>query len=136
MLEVIDMCKLFRKKLTLDKYIKSVMTGHDAHRDIIIEGTEREKELLDKLCDIIMPENKTIEIWEEILGGILDSPGMIDHNTILSKKVLNYLIDNDIALITLGHFQLDEQWLQKIYDRNNRCTEALLTIKKRKGLMD
>lgn len=57
---------------------------------------------------------------------------MIELSDFLSETILNYLIENDIELIGLGHLQLSDDWLRRTYNRNNSCIEALQTIELRK----
>jgi len=50
----------------------------------------------------------------------------------LTKYTIDYLIENQIALQDLGHLQLNSEILMKIYNKDNRCKEALQTVQNRK----
>ena len=48
------------------------------------------------------------------------------------ERLIDYLIENQIALQDLGHLQLNSEILMKIYNKDNRCKEALQTVQNRK----
>ncbi|NLT52780.1 MAG: hypothetical protein GXX85_17895 [Ignavibacteria bacterium] len=60
------------------------------------------------------------KFWNSILNYI--------HTNSLTEKILNYLIDNKIALLALGHHSLDDIYLWKLVDD---VDEAVLTLGKR-----
>lgn len=77
------------------------------------------------LCNF-SKNNKTKELlwaWEVLIGQLLPND--------LPDEVLNYLIENKIYLDGLCHMKLADKWLLKIFDVDNSCDEALLTVGQR-----
>ena len=77
------------------------------------------------LCNF-SKNNKTKEslwVWKVLIGQLLPDD--------LPDEVLNYLIENKICLNGLCHMKLADKWLLKIFDVDNSCDEALLTVGQR-----
>lgn len=132
--EEINMMKygIKRKHINLKDYLGRVPKKKELFCDITIKGTKEEIRLLEKFCEVKVINTRYKVAWSYILYSVAESLGFYKTDNFLSDKILNHLIDNDIALIDLGHFNLSDQWLQKIYDKNNDCEEAMQTIELRK----
>ena len=119
--------------MKLKEYISIVPTKEDLHREILLVDAVAERRLLDDFCKIKARRGRVEEAWSYILHAIADKNYPSDMTPSLSDETLNYLIDKKINLCGLGHMQLPDIWLQKIFERDNNCIEALQTIEARKN---
>ena len=123
-----------REPLTLHSFIKEILNGVWVSCEILLQGTAEETVLLQKFCKARIKVGIRAHAWYEIIYWIAENFSQIkDPTTFIGVETLNFLIDNEIDLIGLGHLQLSDYWLQKIYDKDNRCIEALQTIQARKN---
>jgi len=126
--------------LILKQFIEMISKGVYVSCEIEFKNTSYEKAILEKFCESKISTEIRSYAWREIIDYfdefLYDNKIDDIKNTeaFFTEKTLNFLIDNEIALISLGHLQLSDYWLQKIYDKDNRCTEALQTIEERKKI--
>jgi hypothetical protein len=105
-----------------------VPTKKDLFCEVDLNGNQDDAKILEDFCLINADSKRIHEAWSHIICSISDR----QIPTVLTEKTLSFLVENEIALIDLGHLQLSDEWLQKIYDKDNRCIEALQTIELRK----
>ena len=118
--------------MNIVKYIGEVFSNSDLFQNIECEGTIQESNALERICDPKIPRKRLEMALAIIIDCIAEkfSDGRI--LDFLSDKTLNFLIDNRICLIDLGHLNLDDKWLQKIFETDNRCWEAQCTLEERR----
>lgn len=119
--------------IDLTNYIKLVLSNENIFMDIYCEGIEKEAIELEKLCDLNIKRERLVMAWSTIISCLIEKYYHKAIFTFLTDKTLNFLINNSICLIDLGHLNLSDEWLNKIYNADNRCWEALKTIEKRKN---
>ena len=85
----------------------------------INDGFDKTKLL--KICDLRIPRERLIEAWDMIIDTLNDK-SMYDF---LPPEVIEFMITNNICLCGLGHLKLANHYLQRIYDKDNSCWEAL-----------
>ncbi len=117
--------------MKLIDYIELMKGKEDIFIDISCEGTYEESLALEQLCNLEIERERLLVGWSTIISCLIEK----FHNkrivTFLTDKTLDYLINHKICLIDLGHLNLTDKWLGKIYDTDNRCWEALKNIEKR-----
>jgi hypothetical protein len=99
---------------------------------ISFAGTSDETALLKQICKIKLGKRRRELAWSLILGEICETLYSNDMTDFISEDVFNYLLENEIELLTLGHLQLKDEWLLEIYKKDSRCIEALQTIVQRR----
>jgi len=123
--------------IDLKSFITAIINGEDGEGwefEINYNGTPNEKQMLEDFCN----EKKKIKRWDydwawsAITDTIHEKLYPTDMTDSFTEKTLNFLIDNKIALGSLCHMQLRDEWLLKIYEKDNRCVEALQTVELRK----
>lgn len=88
--------------------------------EIVFLPTKRENEdALLKFCqrDITVRYKR---IWELIFNNIPED--------YLNDDILGFLVNNDIGLVELSHLSLSDEWLLRIYEKDEFCVEALFTV--------
>ena len=114
--------------MKLGNYINRVVgTTKEIFCKISIEKNFDRKQLL-KLCDLQIPKERLIVAWSLIIDKIDEEFFKEKEISLLSEEVLDFLIDNNICLMDLAHLRLPIQYLQKIYNKDQNCWEALKTI--------
>jgi hypothetical protein len=117
--------------MNIRDFIALVPTKKSLFHEIAIYGTTDETQMLKELCKTSANRKRLCLAWSLILHDIHESLYPHDVTEFLSDEVLEYLIAEEIELITLGHLQLSNKWLLKIYEKDNRCIEALQTVELR-----
>ena len=122
------------KSIELEKFITLASTKKDLHYyEILLNGTVEETQMLEVFCTVKMKSTRRDLAWGYIIYHINEKFHSSDDITyFFTEKTLNFLIENEIELISLGHLKLSDEWLLKIYEKDNRCTEALQTVELRK----
>ena len=125
---------MHRKIVKLNEFIELVKKGKAFFNiEIQIENTEMETKILEEFCSVKINKEKYNEAWSIIFDAIAEYFYPKDMTTFFSYYTLDFLINNEINLNDLAHLQLSDEWLQKIYDKDNGCIEALQTIELRKS---
>jgi beta-glucosidase/6-phospho-beta-glucosidase/beta-galactosidase len=116
--------------MEISKYINKVATENkEIFCTITIEQNFSWQELT-KLCNMSISKENLIVAWSLIIDAILEKYKNEKTIDFIPFEVIEFLIDNNICLIDLGHLKLPVEYLQKIYDKDNECWEALENIKK------
>ena len=118
--------------MDLKSYLALVPTKKDLFHDIELQGTSDEVQMLEDFCNIKAKRKRIHAAWDFIISSIIDKFYMFEYLDFLTEKTISYLVENKIALITLGHLRLSDEWLLKIYEKDNLCTEAIQTVELRK----
>ena len=116
--------------MTLSKYIELVLhTNKDVFlkKELQIEKDFNANILL-LLCSKNILEERLKVAWEMIISAFVEKFKDAIVGEFFPEEVLNFLIENDIALGGLSHLRLPERYLIKIYEKDNRCWEALKNI--------
>ena len=120
------------KNIGLKDFLVLVPTKKDLHYyEICFDGIVDETQMLEDFCKSEIKKSRFEKAWNVILDSMNDKFQPADMTYLFTEETLNFLIDNNIELISLGHLQLSDYWLRRIYEKDNRCEEALQTIKKR-----
>lgn len=85
------------------------------------------QEDLYQLCNINISKQRLIIAWSLIID-LLNDEYKDDINTLITPKILNFLINNEICLCDLGHLKLKNEYLKMIYEKDNSCWESLKNI--------
>jgi len=117
--------------MDLRSFLSLVPTRKNLFHDIELQGTADEIQMLEEFCDIKAKKNRINEAWRHIIYSINEKFYKLERLDFLTEKIISYLFENEIALISLGHLQLSDEWLLKIYEKDNRCIEAKKTIELR-----
>jgi len=122
------------KKISLKDFLLLIPTRRNLFYNIVINGEPDEKQMLEDLCNLHAKNERLNEAWNEIFYSLNENFCQLDDVThFFTEKTLNFLINNELALCSLGHLQLSDEWLLKIYEKDDYCVEALLTVAKRHG---
>lgn len=119
------------KAICLEKFVSIVLNGKNIINEVVIDDDIENKVLMERLCDISIGVNRLNEAWSWLLHDINEKYYPSDMTNLFNDKILTFLINNQIALNSLGHLQLDNKWLNEIYMKDNKCIEALMTVEKR-----
>ena len=117
------MAEMVKKEIELAEFIgnfKDYVGG-----DIAIKPpryNEENARLLRQFCQAKISRHY-ISAWEILIEQLPPA--------FLSDEILTFLIDNRIGLDLLGHKDLSNDLLLKIYNADNGCDEALLTVARR-----
>lgn len=99
---------------------------------IEMDFSEKEQLLLEQFSDLdINRANKEV-VFTCVLDEIMDN----GKESILNNKLLNSLIDQEIALSSLSHMNLKDEYLIKIFNRNKNHYECMLTVYRRNIICD
>lgn len=120
------------KSISLEKFLKKILTSKKIKNPVLLKGTADETQMLEKLCHLNITRQRLCEAWSWLIHDINETFYPYDVTDFFTANTLNYLIDNKISLNELGHLQLRNEWLQRIYDKDNSCIEAMQTIQARK----
>ena len=113
--------------MNITEYIDLVMnTKRDVFckEELMIENDFDATSLL-KLCSSDLLNNRLKLAWDMIVSAVAEKFKGSEEVNFFSKKVLNFLIENEIALLGLSHIRLPKKYLQEIYEKDNSCWEAL-----------
>ena len=108
--------------MTITEYIDLVInTKKDVYckEDLLIENDFDARGLL-KLCSGNLPSDRLRLAWDMIVSAVAEK--------FKDSEVVDFLIDNKIALGGLSHIRLPKKYLQKIYRKDGRYWEALKNI--------
>ncbi len=118
--------------MTLQEYIDLFFNGGDLFQHIKFSDSYNEAKILESFCKTDLSRKKDKIRFREALSTILnelaDQYYPEDMTNCFTEETLLYLIENNIALDDLAHLQLADIWLEKIYDKDNNCIEALQTL--------
>ncbi len=76
------------------------------------------------LCDLKIKRERLNVAWAVIID-VLNEKFFDEAINYLTSSILEFLIDNEIELVGLGHLRLPNKYLKTIYEKDNRCWEAL-----------
>jgi hypothetical protein len=82
---------------------------------------------LNELCDLSIGKKRLYVAWSLIID-IINDKFQKEVNSILTPKIVEFLIENNICLSDLGHLKLKNEYLEKIYEKDRTCWEALKNI--------
>jgi hypothetical protein len=118
--------------MNIIKYVDEVFSNSEIFHEIECEGTYKESKALEKLCNMKINRERLEIAWSTIISCLIDKYHKETEVKFLTKKTLNFIINNRICLIDLGHLNLKDKWLTKIYKADFRCWEARRTLEERK----
>ena len=86
--------------------------------------------ILEKFSYRIKEKKHFTDVWEDILDQLNDFTvnQKTDVNLFLTPKTLDNLIQENVLLSTLSHMDLPTKYLIKIYEKNNKNFEGLITV--------
>ncbi|MBU1019770.1 MAG: hypothetical protein KJ847_01035 [Firmicutes bacterium] len=113
--------------MDIEKFIKRVKTSKDLHVELILLGSEKEKQIVNEFHSMKISHKRFNDAWNVILHAIDDRFSDYDEIDFISDETISFLLENDIALCDLGHLKLSNYWLIKIYEKDDSCIEALQT---------
>ena len=116
--------------MTLTEYVDLVAnTNKDVfcQDELLIEDNFDVKLLL-KLCPSELPDSRLKVAWDMIVSAVAEKFKDSQLVDFFPESILEFLIENKIALSGLSHIRLPKKYLQKIYEKDNRCWEALKNI--------
>lgn len=116
--------------MTITEYIDLVInTKKDVFckDDLLIENDFDARSLL-KLCSGNLPSDRLRLAWDMIVSAVAEKFKDSEVVEFFPEKILDFLIDNKIALGGLSHIRLPKKYLQKIYGKDGRYWEALKNI--------
>jgi len=120
--------------LTLKEFMEQILKGVWADCEILLQGTAEETLMLKRFRKKRIKKNLRFYAWQEIIYWIGEKLSYLeDVAGFFGEEILNFLIDNEIDLIGLGHLLLPDEWLMKIYNKDNHAIEALQTVELRKN---
>ena len=117
--------------MDLKSFIENVQSKISLFCEISFSKTADETEMLKNFCKTCLTDRRREEAWSQIIYSLNETFYPQDITDFLSQEVLEFLVENKISLNSLGHLQLSNQWLLKIYEKDNNCIEALQTIVRR-----
>lgn len=110
---------------SLKKFIERICEGKEGGDDFILNDDQNEDiKLIESICYDEKYKLKINNIWDKIYHKLDEE--------YFSDKILNFLVNNDIHLIELSHSKIANEWLLKIYLKDNYYIEALQTVAIRK----
>ncbi len=119
--------------MTISEYVNLVLS---THKDIFCKeelsiDENFDTSLLLKLCSNNIPKERLVVAWDMIVSAVAEKYKDEQNVMFFPETVLDFLIEMEIALSGLSHIGLPEKYLQRIYEKDQRCWEALkkLTIK-------
>ena len=116
--------------MTLTEYVDLVAnTNKDVfcQDELLIEDNFDVKLLL-KLYPSELPDSRLKVAWDMIVSAVAEKFKDSQLVDFFPESILEFLIENKIALSGLSHIRLPKKYLQKIYEKDNRCWEALKNI--------
>ena len=112
--------------MNLDEYLTLVIeTNTDVfiREDLIINDNFDTDKLL-VLCTKAIPRERLLEAWSIIISSVINKFKDCKEVKFFPDNVLDFLIENDIDLVGLGHLRLPDKYLNKIYEKDKNCWEA------------
>jgi len=115
--------------MRINNYIDFILTSKkDPFKKLEFDDSFDKNELK-KLCNLKIKKKRLIVAWSLIIDILNDNLSCEKIQEFFTEDVLNFLIDNEICLCDLGHLILPVEYLEKIYEKDNSCWEALENIK-------
>lgn len=113
--------------MTITEYIDLVTTTNiDAYCEEEIHiNDDFDSTALIKLCTKDIPRRRLVLAWNMIISAVAEKFKNFQSVGFFPEAVLDFLIENEIALCGLSHIRLPKNYLIKIYEKDNRCWEAL-----------
>jgi len=118
--------------MQLNTFVENILENKSIEDEIELGDKISDAKSIERLCRSDLSNELQMWAWSCILNAIADKYYPEDMTNCLTKYTIDYLIENQIALQDLGHLQLNSEILMKIYNKDNRCKEALQTVQNRK----
>lgn len=116
--------------MTITEYIDLVIfTKKDVFcKEELLIQDDFDTALLLKLCSRDLSHDRLKLAWDMIVSAVAEK--FKDEHVVefFPESVLNFLIEHEIALSGLAHIRLPKKYLQMIYEKDNRCWEALKNV--------
>lgn len=112
--------------MTITEYINLIIATNGIINNgetLIVSENKEEKDLL-KLCIGNAPKEKLTSAWERIIATVAEKFKDAEVVEFFPEEVLNFLIDNGIAVETLSQIRLPEKYLRRIFERDSRYWET------------
>lgn len=116
--------------MTITEYINLVInTKQDVFckEELFIDEDFDATDLL-KLCSNDLPIGRLRLAWDMIVSAVAEKFKNSEMVDFFPKEVIDFLIENKIALGGLSHIRLPKEYLRRIYEKDNRYWEALKNI--------
>ena len=116
--------------MTITEYVDLVTTTKEdvfCKEELLVED-DFDTNLLLKLCSSDLLDDRHRLAWDMIVSAVAEKFKDSQIVDFFSENILEFLIENQIALSGLSHIRLPKKYLQKIYEKDNRCWEALKNI--------
>lgn len=114
------MAEMDKSKVNLKEFIDNLNIFVNKDVEIVFSiNVQDNKDLLKSFC-----QYNINSMYKKAWGIILEQVP----TEFLEDEVLKFLIDNSIQLIELAHKNLTNEWLMRIYNMDNMCKEALITV--------
>lgn len=120
---------LLRKEgqiMTITEYIHLIIATNgiiNSGEALIISENKEEKDLL-RLCTNDVSQKRLTFAWEGIIAAVAEKFKDAEVVVFFPEEVLNFLIDNGIAVKTLSQIRLPEKYLRRIFERDSRYWET------------
>lgn len=112
--------------MKLSEYLK-ISQSRQLMPDLDMNFSVEENLLLENFCDSNVSKSHKQSVFSIILDVIADNK----KEDMLSDKLLESLISQEISLSDLSHMNLQDKYLIKIFKKNNSYYECMLTVYKR-----
>ncbi len=113
--------------MTITEYVTLVTsTNKDPFcKEELIIDEDFDVMMLSRLCSNNIPKKRLMLAWDMIVSAVAEKFVGAQTVEFFPESVLEFLIENNIALSGLSHIRLPKKYLQRIYDKNNNYWEAL-----------
>lgn len=112
--------------MQLSKYLK-ISESKKLLTDLELTFSSEENSLLEVYCDSNVSKSNKCFAFSIILDAIADNK----KENMLSNKLLESLIKQEISLSELSHMNLPDKYLIEIFQKGNNYYECMLTVYKR-----
>lgn len=112
--------------MTITEYINLIIATNgiiNSGEALIISENKEEKDLL-RLCTNNVSQKRLTSAWEGIIAAVAEKFKDAEVVEFFPEEVLNFLIDNGIAVETLSQIRLPEKYLRRIFERDSRYWET------------
>lgn len=112
--------------MTITEYINLIIATNgiiNSGEALIISENKEEKDLL-RLCTNNVSQKRLTFAWEGIIAAVAEKFKDAEVVEFFPEEVLNFLIDNGIAVKTLSQIRLPEKYLRRIFERDSRYWET------------
>lgn len=116
--------------MTITEYVDLVSTTREdvfCKEELLVEDGFDTNILL-KLCSSDLLDDRHRLAWDMIVSAVAEKFKDSQIVDFFPENILEFLIENQIALSGLSHIRLPKKYLQKIYEKDNRYWEALKNI--------